>query len=219
MPQPLWVWDDNSKRYRNSDTGQYIGVRGMEELRDQFVDRQKSITDALAEQLRRNEITLSQWEKGMRQTIKDTYIDMYSVGAGGRNALSQKDWGRIGAMVKEQYGVNGYLKGFYNDIASGNLSEGQIAARSRMYINSANEALWKGITNELPTKPGQNYPLPFYPGDGSTECLTNCKCQWDIVQTDNGYDAYWRLSNAEHCPTCEDRANDPRYQPYQIMVR
>ena len=219
MPEnPLWVWDDTSKRYRNSKSGQYIGIKSMNGLRDEFIVQQKGITDGFAASLRSGDITLSQWEKSMRKTIKDTYIDMYSMGAGGRNSLSQKDWGKIGSMVKEQYGKDGYLKGFYDSIASGNMSEGQIAARSRMYINSANESMWKGITNDLPTKPGQNYPLPFYPGDGSTECMTNCLCQWDIIPTDNGYDCYWRLSSAEHCPTCISRSLDPRYQPYQIMV-
>jgi hypothetical protein len=215
---PLWVWDEISKRYRKGDTGQYIGVSGMQTLRDEFIAQQKNITDKLAEQLRNKDITMAQWEKSMVKNIKQTHIDLYSIGAGGRNSLSQKDWGRIGAMCKSQYGSSGYLKGFYNDIANGNLSEGQIAVRSRMYVNAANEALWKGITNDLPTKPGQAYPLPFYPGDGSTECMTNCLCQWDIVNTDNGVDAYWRLSNAEHCPTCTARSYDPRYQPFQIQV-
>lgn len=219
MPNnPIWIWDDRTKRYRNTSTGRFFGVDAMQVLRDEFINQQKGAVDVLAEQLRKGDITLNQWNKAMQQTIKNTYIDLYAMGAGGRNSLSQKDWGRIGAMLKEQYGKGSYLEGFYNAIASGNMSEGQIAARGKMYINSANEALWKGITNDLPTRPGQSYPLPFYPGDGSTECLTNCLCQWDIIRTDNGYDCYWRLSNAEHCPTCEARSFDPRYQPYQIQV-
>jgi hypothetical protein len=46
---------------------------------------------------------------------------------------------------------------------------------------------------------------------------TNCKCRWEIVPVDKkkgDYDAYWRMSDAEHCQTCIERAQ--RWNPLRI---
>ena len=51
--------------------------------------------------------------------------------------------------------------------------------------------------------------LPAWPGDGTTICLTNCKCRWsiNILSIERGdYNATWRLGAAEHCRTCRQRA-------------
>ena len=132
--------------------------------------------------------------------IKNTYIDLYSMGAGGRNNLSQRDWGRIGAILKEQWK---YLRNMFDLISKGKLSVEQIINRFAMYINSANEALWKALTRDL------GFDLPAYPGDGSTECLTNCRCEWDIHEVLEGYDCYWIVDHeAENCQTCLQRGKD-----------
>ena len=211
MPEtPLWIWDEKSKRYRDTASGRYVGVETMNTLRVEYVTKQKDIYASYAAKYRTGTIDLPALEAKMKQMLKDTYIDMYAMGAGGRNNMTQSDWGKIGAMLKEQYGMNGYMRGFMEAIARGELSEAQIAARMNMYINSANEALWKGYAKDLPLK------LPAYPGDGSTVCLTACQCSWDIRKVENGYDCYWRLGRAEHCPDCLGRSLN--WAPYQIRV-
>ncbi|MCL5460389.1 hypothetical protein M3M33_17255, partial [Loigolactobacillus coryniformis] len=44
--------------------------------------------------------------------------------------------------------------------------------------------------------------LPDYPGSGRTECMTNCKCYWNIKETETEWLCYWSLSNVEHCDSC-----------------
>lgn len=211
MPdRPLWEWNDKTKRYRNTKTGQFIGVDGMNALRPEYLRRQKDVLSGYVESLRKNRITLESFTDKVKGVLKDTYIDLYAMGAGGRNNMTQSDWGKIGAMLKQQYGQGKYLEGFMNQIAEGKLSEAQITARLQMYLNSANEALWKGITKGLPVD------LPAYPGDGSTQCLTNCQCNWDVIEVEGGYDCYWRLGIAEHCPDCVERAD--KWNPYRIRI-
>lgn len=204
MPnKPLWYWDDSVRQYRDPTTGRFVGVAQMQGLRNEFIERQKEIGAGLAQSYRTGAIDIYQLEANIKDLIKNTYVDLYVLGAGGRNNLSQRDWGRIGAMLKEQYGENGYLKGFMEQIAARNMSQAQIAARLNMYINSANEALWKALTRDL------GFVLPAYPGDGSTECLTNCRCEWDIHEVPEGIDAYWVVDHeAENCQTCLDRERD-----------
>jgi len=116
-------------------------------------------------------------------------------GRGGLGAMTQADWGSIGGMLKEQYR---YLAEFAKAIAEGKLSEAQILARSRMYINSSREAFERAkarvaallnLTEEMWVLNPQAENCPdciyysqqgwkpvaeeFYPvpGDGSTQCL------------------------------------------------
>jgi len=201
MPnKPLWYWDDSAQRYRDPTTGRFVGVSQMQDLREVYMDQQKAQMSSFTRAYAAKEITLTKYYDQVVNTLKNTYIDMYAMGAGGRNNLSQRDWGRIGAMLKEQYK---YLRTMFEQIASGQISPAQASARLAMYINSANEALWKGITRDYP------FQLPAYPGDGSTECLTNCRCEWDIVEVPGGYDCYWIIDpEAENCDSCQVRAGD-----------
>lgn len=82
-------------------------------------------------------------------------------------------------------------------------------ARAEMYARSIQTPYWRGVTRLL--------PLPAMPGDGTSQCLTNCKCGWDIQQLDGdeNYDCYWRMGATErHCQTCPQRAQE--WAPLQI---
>ncbi len=209
MPEnkPLWYWDDNVKRYRNPVTGRFVGIDDMNSMRVEFMDSQKQRMEGVTTVYSAGTIDIFAYEKQVKEILRQTYVDLYAMGAGGRNNLTQKDWGSIGGMLKEQYG---YLNPFMEQIARGELSPAQITARLKMYINSASESFWRAFARDIPID------LPAYPGDGSTACLTNCQCTWDIQQVDGGYDCYWRLGVAEHCPDCVENAS--RWNPYRIRV-
>lgn len=212
MPQkPLWVWEDKSKRYRDTKTGRFIGIKQMQDLREEFIVQQKAIMQSYVRSYLDGDITIRRLEINIQDTLRKTYTDMYAMGAGGRNGMSHRDWGRIGAMLKEQYGKDSYLQNLIGQVDRGEISPAQASARLNMYVNSANEALWKGYTHDMP-------PLPAYPGDGSTQCLTNCQCSWEIVRVEGGWNCYWRLGPAEHCPDCLARARDwnPLFIPYGV---
>lgn len=108
------------------------------------------------------------------------------------------------AVLKQQ----SYLDGFAQDIDG--LTQEQAIARTQLYASSATELYWQGKTWGL--------HLPAYPGDGSAECLQFDKCQWELHwldKTNGNVDAYWVMNpDAEHCPTCIDRAN--HWSPLRI---
>ncbi len=83
-------------------------------------------------------------------------------------------------------------------------------ARAEMYARSIQVPYWRGATKML--------PLPAMPGDGTTQCLTNCRCAWNVVTVDeaaNDYDAYWVYGATErHCQTCRER--ESQWSPVQI---
>lgn len=81
--------------------------------------------------------------------------------------------------------------------------------RAGMYGRAASQEYWTGVTGGV--------PLPAMPGDGSSQCLTSCKCSWLIQPIDakNGdFNAYWKMGDAEHCQTCQVRAAD--WNPLRI---
>ncbi len=203
MSEPIWVWEPDLKRYRDTATGRFIGITEMQDLRNEFIASQQGLMRDLVRAYVDTDMSHKAFSDQIKLIIKNTYIDLYAMGIGGRNNMTQADWGSIGGMLKEQYQ---YLHRLLQQIEFQQVSPAQIVARLNMYINSANEALWRALGRDLPLQ------LPAYPGDGSTECLTNCRCEWDIQETEMTYDCFWMLGEAEHCPDCVDRSQ--RWAPY-----
>jgi len=204
--KPLWIWESDLKRYRDTKTGRFVGIKQMNELRPVYLDQQKAMIGNLIEKYHNNG-NLKAFESGVKDTLKKSYIDMYTMGKGGRNNMTQADWGSIGGMLHEQYR---HLDVLMKQVGAGEISPAQALSRLKMYENSSNEALWRGYTSDLPID------LPAYPGDGSTVCLTNCQCEWEIIKVEGGYDCYWRLGAAEHCPDCVERSQ--HWNPFRIRV-
>jgi hypothetical protein len=120
--------------------------------------------------------------------------------------MTQADWGRLGAQLKQQYQ---YLRGFEQDLIDGRLSEAQAKARLQMYFNASRQAYEQGRAY------AQGVPrLPAYPGDGSTVCLSNCQCHWDLDEQPDEWLATWTLGAAEHCPDCLRRADE--WAPHRV---
>ncbi len=188
---PAYRWDVGAKRYRDTDTGRFLSREKALEYVDGALQAGRTATGTLANMVAEGTISAADWRDKMRQEVKDEYIRQYTSARGGVAVMTQADWGSIGGMLKEQYT---YLDKFYGEVAAGNLTEGQIAARAGMYINSAREA------NERAHGRSQGMPdLDRYPGSGSTPCLTNCACFLTIETTKDGWDVYWKLGDAEHC--------------------
>jgi hypothetical protein len=201
----MWKWNSEARRYYNDDTGLFMAkdtVLGF--VHDSF-EGTGLVTDTLANLLGENRLAPADWRFLMREEIKREYIRQYLLGIGGREQMTQADWGRIGGMLTDQYR---YLDDFYKENAAGALSEAQVAARSRMYIRSAREAYERANAQAW-----GGPPLPAYPGDGSTVCLTNCACHWDIRSAEAEenvmrWSAWWVLGAAEHCPDCIERSTN-----------
>lgn len=93
--------------------------------------------------------------------------------------------------------------------AEGVLSASEIIRRVKMYLNSSRQAYEQARVYGFAD-------LPAYPGDGSSECLSNCHCHWEIQVSERNLVAYWRLGAADHCKTCRDRADT--WSPYIVRL-
>lgn len=198
MAQPLWTWDAKTRRYR-SPTGRFVGQRQMLVLRDKFAESVKLQARTLTDSLASGSDALGPWMTKMRDLIKRSYIDQYVLARGGRNAMTKSDWGRVGRQIQSQYK---YLQAFAEDAAAGKMSAKQMGARAEMYLESSTQAFERGKAASY----SLDLELPAYPGDGSTDCLSNCKCHWQISEHDDHWEATWKLGAADHCGTCVSRS-------------
>jgi len=207
-PSPLWVWDDAAQRYRGRD-GRFLRITQAVALRDQFNDRYKQRLEVVHRRLFDKRITIQQWEAEMRNNIKTVFVAQYMLGRGGRNNMTQADYGRLGFMLRRQYE---FLRGFAQDIASGRYtvdSIGAVAARANMYIEASSQAFERAKTE------GRGVPrLRQYPGDGNTQCKANCRCHLRIKETDKLWQVFWKLGKAEHCQDCVNLSKE--WDPLEV---
>lgn len=207
----MWTWLTKLGRYLNEQLGKLLGRQETLDKVNGLQGAPKAVVDQLGRWVASGQIDAAAWEAQMREQIKYAYINEYLLGRGGINAMTQADWGSIGGMLKEQYG---HLAEMAKLIAEGKLSEAQILARSRMYINSSREAFERAkkrvakllnLTEEMwvlnpqaencedcqyyATQGWKPVSEKFYPvpGDGSTQCLTNCQCHKLYRNPKNAY--------------------------------
>jgi hypothetical protein len=136
-----WVWEAGTGRYRNLDTGRFIGQRQVVQLVNGIVDNtEANPVTLLNTMLADGRVNTAEWKTGFARQIKNAYIQQAELAAGGRSQMTPQLWGMVGGSVREQYG---YLDDFAQEIADGKLTAGQINSRTKMYVNSSREAYWR----------------------------------------------------------------------------
>ncbi len=199
-----WQYDQGVHRYRDQTTGRFLSGTTILELRNGLLDARVNGTQALSAALADGRIDLSSWQAGMRAVSRDTALAEYIFGRGGQNAMTPADYGRVGALVKAQYG---YLQGFAQEIKTGDLSDAQINARAAMYAHAGVTAHSVGV---MATYGGQ-LELPAHPGQGTT-CKSRCRCQWSITEGPEAWTCRWIREATNSCEVCIDRAST--YNPF-----
>lgn len=164
---------------------------------------------ALADKLNAGRMSLPSWRKAMDKELADYHTAAFMLGTAqrlgvkpdspliSRKRLSNAERADISAAIHAQ---RGYLSKFEQAVKDGHLSPAQIRARAASYGDSVRTTESQAATFGA--------DLPFYPGDGSTVCLTHCRCSWQ-QRADQWY---WTLGLvAEHCDDCRRRADHGPY--------
>jgi hypothetical protein len=144
------------------------------------------------------------WEQEVSAQIRRYHTAAYLAGAGSQE-VSPAARRAIDAYVSTQLD---FLHRFAVEIAEADDWQAGWEARAAMYAQSIKAPYWTGKVKLL--------PLPAMPGDGTTQCLTNCGCQWDVAPLDGvgNYDAYWRRGKNDSCQTCVQR--EAEWAPLEI---
>lgn len=194
---PRWEYDVRLRRYRNLDTGRIVKSTTIRSWRDVFIVDQTTWAETLVASLAEGTMTVQAFELEMRARIKRTYVTEYLLGRGGTHAMTVADRNQLGVMLNTQYD---YLHRFAEALAAGDYSEEYARNRASMYFSGATQA------HEFGRAQAHGLSLPAYPGDGSTECLSRCRCSWRIIEKDAEWRCTWVVNGAsESCPDCLNR--------------
>jgi hypothetical protein len=171
----------------------------------------------LSSQLRSGAITIEQFYSGMRQEIKFLHTGALIISRGGEpGAITFSEWGRVGAHLRVQYRyLNRFVQAIQNsamDALQGGqfFSEKYLQWRAQLYGGAARASFYRGMAYNL---------LPQVPGDGNTQCLTNCKCtlRFEEVEDEPGLIlVFWELHPAEHCDDCVTLSEE--WNPYELYL-
>lgn len=157
--------------------------------------------DQLSDGINAGALTPVQWHNDLARLLLIGHTAAYQEGRG-VDDLSPGARRLIGQIVGEQVE---YLNGFLDQVEADGWNDRRDRQRAALYAGSLKHAYSRGQTFGL--------AMPFYPTVGS-ECMVNCRCSWQIDWEDLeelNATAYWRMGQAEHCPTCTSRAMDNPY--------
>jgi len=138
-----YYFDDRVGRYRSKKTGRFVSenrvINATQDYIDIVVDDDVNyITDRFID----GKLTLQQWQQRMKESLYESWKNSMTAGRGGKEQLTQSDYGRFGGYMASQYR---HLANFAWEIEQGKLTEAQIRARARLYGRSARTALWNGV--------------------------------------------------------------------------
>lgn len=182
------------------ETTPRIDKSGLERYLNHFNSR----ADDLADKLGNGDITVREWRTAMQTEVERLQTTSYVIGRGGIDQMSREDMDAIRREIQNQMNyLDHWAAELQPQVEShmGTLLPDDVKKlkdRAHMYAGSANATLTQATVTRLGMP-----PLPFRPGVGS-QCLTNCKCDWDfeLLDGDGNWNAYWRRHVDDSCDQC-----------------
>lgn len=171
---------------------------------DRLIARLASLIGAATDALEGDLSRLDAWEEEIARQLRRYTLAAYINGNGGRDPTPAADK-QIADQVAAQ---RQYLRAFRDEIKASGEWKPAWNSRAQMYAQSVKAAYWTAKT--------RGYALPALPGDGTTQCLTNCGCAWEIndLAGEGNADCYWRRSKDDSCQTCIER--EQQWSPLRI---
>ena len=204
-----WEWYYEEYYYADTGSDEEIDEEAKDELSLTFIDLFLITLSDETASLILEEISIQRWVHNMRDSITKGTTAEYLLGVGGKNVLDDLDLEKLSDMIKTQFG---YFQKFAEEIRGGKLSGAQILQRIGMY----GEAITNGY--EQAKAKSHGITLPEYPADGNQQCVSNCRCHWDLRDDPKDSDyvlATWTLNpTAEHCVSCVD--NSRKWNPLRV---
>lgn len=141
-----YVYDSRSHRYRSVQSGRYVSWQEVRNMLDRSLREAEGNMVRLSEQLRNRQISLAQWQLGIRDQIKTIHITSYALERGGWQNMTPADYARIGrllhnpsAKTPDEWGQYQYLRRFAKDIESGKALDGHFLQRVKLYAQSGRQ--------------------------------------------------------------------------------
>lgn len=197
LPPSRYRWSERANRYIDAN-GRFVSRAFVRAEIDLALEAAQLRLAALAESLRVGGISLDAWIIEMRRAIKQVHLYSAAAARGGWAQMSQADYGRVGTLVREQYG---YLENFANEIVDGLILDGRFLRRVALYGSAGRRTFHRVEQLEMQLRAMDEERSVLNPADhceeciaeaakgwvplgtvipiGERTCLTNCKCDMD----------------------------------------
>lgn len=195
-------WDAAARRW--TVNGRRVTLQQQVNLRNSLADMYSSYLRHEADLFNRGILDFDTWVRTSEKYILDATGNGYTFGRGGTVNMTNSDYDRLARTLNKQVEL---FRGFADEVKAGNLSVGQITARAESYGGSVVHAHEQAVNQAaIGDDPDADWDLPFYPGDGDTECLSRCRCAWEINEDEYGWTCtYYTMEDEAVCDTCRSR--------------
>lgn len=145
--QTPYAFNARAARYRDPATGRFIPRSDVRQWLDRDIAASQARIQSTSNELRSGAIDLAEWQRIMREEIKQTQLAAEMLLRGGRNQMTQADFGRVGQRVREQYA---FLNRLTDEIRAGTIrADGTFLNRAKMYAASARVGFHEGLSAQL----------------------------------------------------------------------
>lgn len=137
-------FNPNTQRYQwisGDKKGQFVAKADLDGLMTDYNNQQADALQEITKRLINKRIGVNNWIRELSETLKPAHINAYMIGLGGKAQMNASEYGRVGAILKEEYK---YLRQFGRDILDKKLSRNQIEARVNLYAESLFRSYEKG---------------------------------------------------------------------------
>lgn len=137
MPsKPSYTWSAAAQQYR-AKNGRFVPRAEIRAVIDGALARESASARTLALALRNGDISLESWRLQMRTMIKNVHLYNAAAAKGGWAQLTQADYGRVGQIVRSEYG---FLEQLARGISNETIPlDGSFVARAQMYAQAGRE--------------------------------------------------------------------------------
>ena len=181
LRQPDWTFDSAIGRYRDRNTGRFLSKREALALTERGILAAGRELQQITDLMLSGGIPLGDWQRRFAQLLKELHLGQYILGRGGAANVYPADFLAVARTLKEEYR---YLDAFARDISLGKLSEAQLRARARLYLNKTTSSYWLGnaTAQERATHPREMRRL-LAPVEHCPDCLAYASAGWVPVGT------------------------------------
>lgn len=199
-PASRYKWSEKAGRYKDKKTGRFVSPSVVKRALESVIKAANKDMQRLSTQLNNKQITIRDWQDGMKNLIKISHTAAACAARGGWAQMSRSDWGAVGNLIKIQ---NRYLRDFAKDVRRKKQPLGKgLSRRAKMYADAARatfeatrrryEELMNGKTKERRILGAADHckdcvaearkgwkPIGTLRPIGDSICLTNCHCKFE----------------------------------------
>lgn len=178
---PGYAWDKRLNRYVDLESGKMIARAKIQALLTEVTQDSANTVGRLAESVIKGELTPRQFYEAAQITLKHLHNANAALAVGGWDRMTPSDWGRNGGILRSEYR---HLAEFTRQISAGELSEKQIVARAKTYVDSAFSRYWK-LDREMQKRNGKKQERLRTVGDELVceICIATEKSGWQPIGT------------------------------------